>query len=395
MKEYINMRKLAELWQNPAEAIFYIMLILTAIGTVNIFSASFVMAQQTYNNSYFFLHKHLIAIVIGMALMILAARIDYRCWQKLIWLMVAATIVLLIAVHFYGLTANGARRWLNIGIVFQPSEFAKLTAIFAAATYLGPRLHARHRITLNSWPVLVSVIMGWLVLMQPDMGTAAVIVGLCLLLYLVVGIPHKQLLLLVCLGGIGMVYLVFAAAYRAERIAAWLDPWAYQQTAGYQTVQSLLAIGSGGLLGTGLGKGAAKFHYLPEAHTDFAFSVLCQEMGFVGAALVLLLLGALAWQGTKVALAAADGFGKLLAIGLTVLVVGQAIGNIAMVSGLLPVTGVPLPFISYGGTSLIVNMLATGLLINIGRRGAKQSMAKEPPPRPVRKTRLRLVTKNG
>lgn len=389
------MRKLAELWQNPAEAIIYVVLILTVIGTVNIFSASFVMAQQTYDNSYFFLFKHLAALAVGLVCLIFVARINYHHWQWLTMLMVLGTIVLLLAVHFNGLVANGARRWLKIGITFQPSELAKLTAIFAAAAYLGPRMKKRHTITLMSWPVLACLVMGFLVLRQPDMGTAAVVVGLCLILYIIVGIPRREFLALLGAGLGGITYLVFAASYRAERIAAWLDPWAYQQTSGYQTVQSLLAIGSGGLFGTGLGMGASKFHYLPEAHTDFAFAVLCQELGFVGAAVVLFLLAALGWHGFKIALRAPDGFGALVAAGMTILVVGQAIGNIAMVSGLFPVTGVPLPFISFGGTSLIVNMVAIGLLINIGRFGSDKGTASEQPRRPSRKRRLSLVSKNN
>jgi cell division protein FtsW len=199
-------------------------------------------------------------------------------------------------------------------------------------------------------------------------------------------------MLLVC-AAVGVVYLVYAAAYRAERISAWLDPWAYQQTSGYQAVQSLLAIGSGSFLGTGLGKGASKFHYLPEAHTDFAFSVLCQEMGFVGAVLVLILFAMFAWYGIKIALKAADGFGMILAAGMTFLIVGQAVGNIAMVSGLLPVTGIPLPFISFGGTSLIVNFVAVGLLISIGRRVATRESRVEPPEDKKRARRLRLIAR--
>jgi cell division protein FtsW len=387
------MRRLAELWQNPAEAIFYVVLILLIIGTVNIFSASFVMAQQTYDNSYFFLNKHFAAFAVGIICLFLVVRIDYHRWQLLTLLMVLVTVGLLLAVHLNGLVANGARRWLKLGITFQPSELAKLTAVFAAATYLGPRLKSRHKITLVSWPVMASAIMGFLVLRQPDMGTAAVIVGLCLILYIIVGLPRREFLTLLGGGLAGITYLVFAAGYRAERIAAWIDPWAYQQTTGYQTVQSLLAIGSGGLFGTGLGMGASKFHYLPEAHTDFAFAVLCQELGFVGATVVLFLFAALAWHGVKIALQAPDGFGALLATGMTILVVGQAIGNIAMVSGVFPVTGVPLPFISFGGTSLIVNMIAVGLLINIGRCGTDKTEPDEQPRRPARKRRLALVSK--
>jgi cell division protein FtsW len=244
-------------------------------------------------------------------------------------------------------------------------------------------------------PIAITLIMGVLVLKQPDMGTAAVIVGLSLVLYILAGIPRSELYFLGMSVAAMVVYLVHAASYRAERIWAWLDPWAYQQTSGYQTVQSLLAIGSGGLFGSGLGMGSSKFNYLPEAHTDFAFAVLCQEMGFVGAFVVLMLLGAMAWYGIQIASRAADGYGFMLAAGITTLVVGQAIGNIAMVSGIIPVTGVPLPFISFGGTSLIVNCAAVGLLISVGRRMTSKTF--QPGERAIgaNRPRLKLVKKNA
>ncbi len=365
------MRRVPVPWASPGEAVFYIVLMLFAIGTINVFSASFVLSGQLLNDSYFFLKRHVIAFLVGMIGLVVAARLNYRRLMKYLPLIVLAMLALLVAVHFGGIDANGARRWLKLGVKFQPSEFAKLAAILMAAAYIGPRLDKGRPVTVFSWPVIVTGLMGFLVLRQPDMGTAVVIVGLCLILYLPSGIPKRQVYGLMFCGAMGTVYLVYAAAYRAERILAWLDPWSYAQTSGYQTVQALLAIGSGSLFGTGLGMGASKFHYLPEAHTDFAFAVLCQEMGFAGAFLVLLLFALLAWYGIKITLQARDGFGMMVAAGATFLVVGQAVGNIAMVSGLLPVTGIPLPFISFGGTSLVVNLLATGLLISVGRLGGK------------------------
>jgi cell division protein FtsW len=381
------------LWASPAEAVFFIAGILFVIGTINVFSASFVLGGQLFRDGYFFLTRHLISFAVGFVAMLAAAVIDYRKIRRG-WLLLAilAVVGLLVAVHFMGVEANGARRWLNLGgFTFQPSELAKLTAIIVTAAYLGEQLDRGRPVSLKSWPIAVSVVLGVFVLKQPDMGTAAVIVGLSLVLYILAGIPKQELYAL-ALGGAGMtVYLVYAAAYRAERIWAWLDPWAYQQTSGYQTVQSLLAIGSGGLFGSGLGMGASKFHYLPEAHTDFAFAVLCQEMGFMGAVVVLLLLGALAWYGLQIASKAPDGYGFFLAAGVTTLVVGQAVGNIAMVSGVVPVTGVPLPFISFGGTSLIVNCAAIGLLISVGRRTTAKVFQPGSRSTPARGSRLKLV----
>ncbi len=362
------MRRLPVPWASPGEAVLYIVLMLFAIGTINVFSASFVLAGQLLNDSYFFLKRHLVAFAIGMAGLAAAARMDYRELKRYLPVIVLAVLAMLLAVHFGGEDANGARRWLKLGVKFQPSEFAKLTAVLITAAYIGPKLENGRPVTIFSWPLVVTGVMGFLVLRQPDMGTAVVIVGLSLIMYLTSGIPKRQVYGLMFCGAMATVYLVYAAAYRAERIMAWLDPWSYEQTSGYQTVQALLAIGSGSFFGTGLGMGASKFYYLPEAHTDFAFAVLCQEMGFAGAVFVLGLLALLAWYGTKTALRACDGFGMMVAAGATFLIVGQALGNIAMVSGLLPVTGIPLPFISFGGTSLVVNLLAAGLLISVSRR---------------------------
>jgi len=386
-----EVRKIPVPWSSPSEAVVYIVLMLVALGTVNIFSASFVMAGQLLQDSYFFLKKHLFTFLLGSTGLIVIARMDYRRLTKMVPVIILAAFVMLIAVHFSGVDANGARRWLRIGFTFQPSEIAKLTAIIMAAAYLGPRIDKGRPVSLFSWPVALTGMMGVLVLKQPDMGTAVVIMAVCLVLYLPSGIPRREVYGMLFCGVAGTVYLVFAAAYRAERILAWLDPWAYQQTSGYQAVQALLAIGSGSFFGTGLGKGASKFHYLPEAHTDFAFAVLCQEMGFVGAALVLCLFASLAWYGIKIALRASDGFGMILAAGATFLIVGQAIGNIAMVTGLLPVTGIPLPFISFGGTSLVINLIAIGLLISVGRRSANQRPGAEEPAGTASSKRFKLI----
>jgi len=386
-----------KLWVSPAEAVFFIAGILFLIGTLNVFSASFVLGGQLFNDGYFFLTRHLISFIIGFLVLITTAVIDYRR-LKGNWLLLAivTTLGLLLAVHVAGVDANGARRWLSLGgFKFQPSELAKLTAIIITAAYLGTLLDRGRAISLQSLPLGITLVMGAFVLKQPDMGTAAVIVGLSLVLYVLAGIPRKEQCFLAMTAVFMVVYLVYAASYRAERIWAWLDPWAYQQTTGYQTVQSLLAIGSGGMFGSGLGMGTSKFNYLPEAHTDFAFAVLCQEMGFVGAALVLILLGALAWYGIQIASRATDGYGFMLAAGITTLIVGQAVGNIAMVSGIIPVTGVPLPFISFGGTSLIVNCAAVGLLISVGRRMTSKVFhpgeGTSSPDRP----RLKLVKKSA
>ncbi|MCE5285230.1 MAG: putative lipid II flippase FtsW [Pelosinus sp.] len=382
-------------WRSPAEAILYITFILLIIGAVNVFSASFVSAGQEFHDSYYFVKKHFAAFGIGFVCLLLTAIMDYRRLKQLIFLLILATIGFLIAVSVMGITINGARRWVNIGFQFQPSEVAKLASVIIAASYLGPRVEKQWRVTLLSSPLIFVGIMGGLIMKQPDMGTAVLVVGLCLIMYVIAGVPQQQRLSLYALVVGGLVYFTYAASYRAERIAAWLNPWAFQQGIGYQTVQSLLAIGSGGITGTGLGMGASKFYYLPEAHTDFAFAVLCQEMGFIGALLVLVLFGAFALYGGKIARMATDGFGKMLAIGLTLMIVGQGVINISMVTGMLPVIGVPLPFISFGGTSLIVNMAAVGILISIGRRGNTVETQQEREPIAEKAAKLKLINKRS
>lgn len=379
-------------WMSNMEAIVYTTLLLFIIGTVNIFSASFVESGQTMHDGYYYLKRHLMMFGIGMIAMTLMSRIDYHRLKRLITLLMLLTIGLLVAVHTNGIIINGAKRWVNLGFQFQPSELAKLTGIMITAGYLGPVIDYGRRVTLLSTPFYITVLLAGIVYKQPDMGTAVIIIGVCLVLYLIAGLPKQQLLILLGGGSILFIYAALTAAYRAERIYAWLNPWAYQQGIGYQSVQGLLAIGSGGFFGTGLGMGASKFYYLPEGHTDFAFAVLCQEMGFLGAFVVLFLMTMFAYYGIKIALKAPDGFGKMLAIGTVILIVGQALINMSMVSGLLPVVGVPLPFISFGGTALIVNLTAIGILLNVGRQAVNFVPGESASsPENSRNTRLKLA----
>ena len=377
-------------WMSNMEAVVYCILLLFVIGTVNIFSASFVEAGQTMHDSYFFLKRHLMMFSFGILAMTVMSRIDYKRLKRLIPMLILLTVGLLLTVHFSGIEVNGAKRWIYIGFQFQPSELAKLTCIMITAGYLGPVIDYGRRVTLLSAPFYATVIITAIVFKQPDMGTSVIIIGVCLMLYMIAGLPKQQLFILLGGGGVLLIYASLTAAYRAERIAAWFNPWAYQQGIGYQSVQGLLAIGSGGFFGAGLGMGASKFYYLPEGHTDFAFAVLCQEMGFIGAIIVLFLMAMFAYYGVKIALKAPDGFGKMLAMGTVVLIVGQAIINIGMVSGLIPVVGVPLPFISFGGTALVVNMAAIGILLNVGRQ-ASDGVPGETPlgPEDNRNTRLK------
>ena len=365
----------SRIWVSNTEAVLCIMFMLIIIGTVNIFSASFVKAGIEFNNTYYFLNRHLMCLAIGFVGMVFAIKLDYKKWRFINPFMLTITFIALILVAFIGVEINGSRRWLNIGMQFQPSELAKLTVLIMVATYLGPLIDKKVKVTLWNLPMAIILGISALVYKQPDLGTAAIIFGLAFFMHILAGMQKEDSIVLVVVALAFAILLTFSASYRIERVWAWLDPWAYQQNQGYQTVQSMIAIGSGGLFGAGLGMGTSKFFYLPEAHTDFAFAILCQEMGFMGALLVFILLGALAIYGGKIAYQVQDGFGKMLVVGITMLVVGQGVANIAMVSGLLPVIGVPLPFISYGGTSLIINMVAIGILVNVGRKSVPKPIA--------------------
>ena len=355
------------IWASPLEGLGFVTILLFLIGTINVFSASFVLGSQLLGDSFYFLKRHFIAAFIGISGMVFVIKQGYRWVLKYLPVWTLITLALLIAVPFVGIEANGARRWLLIGriITFQPSELAKLMAVLQAASYIGPRLDYKP-ISLSSSPLLITTALAVLVAIQPDMGTAMIVMAMCLVPYLVAGISNRQWMMLIGGGIVGSGLLIAQYAYRTERIWAWLNPDRYSQTSGYQPLQSLLAIGSGGMFGTGLGMGASKFYYLPEAHTDFAFAIWAQETGFVGAAIILLLIGSMACYGTQIALKSPDGRGRILAIGVVFMIVGQAIGNIAMVLSLLPVTGVPMPFFSYGGSALIVNIWAIGLLFSVG-----------------------------
>lgn len=376
------MKKLPTIWSSSAQAIFYLTAILCIIGTVNIFSASFVVAGKEWQDSYFYLKRQGFSLLVGWVLLLMAARFDYRQYRWTTLVFVMFTLVTIVMVPLVGIEANGAKRWLKIGISFQPSEFAKLAVVMLCSTYLGRYVDKSRRVNLFTWPAGVSLIMAVLVYYQPDMGTAVLIIVLAMIIYVLAGLSLTLVGALAIIGAFVATVGVIAAPYRMTRIYAWLDPWKHQQDGGYQAVQAQLAIGSGGLHGSGLGMGASKFFWLPEAHTDFAFAVFSQEWGFLGVCIILMLFTVLARYGVLVALRAQDGYGMLLAGGITALLAGQAVGNMAMVCGLLPVTGVPLPYISFGGTALVVNLAATGILISIGKYGGviKRPIQREPLP---------------
>lgn len=373
--------------------------LLIIIGTSNVFSSTFVEDMAEGGSAYGHLIRQGVYLSLGLVPALFVYKKDYHMWKKWSVRLFVFTVILLVAVLAAGIVVNGARRWLGAGgFTFQPSEIAKLVVILFTADKLAPLWDKKGHIEFFSplsaffpsqtrkeprWkrirfvphPLLLPpLLLGILVFRQPDAGTALVILFLPLVMFWVSGasILKAKVPLLATLA-VGIVYLL-SAPYRMNRIISWYDPWSYEKTLGYQTVQGLIAIGSGGIMGQGLGEGISKFSYLPEAHTDFAFAVLAQEWGMRGSIFMLVLFSMIIYFGCNCAWNTRDTFGKLLTVGITMYFGGQGMINLAMVSGILPVVGVPLPFISYGGTSLLLNMIAAALLLNIAHRNYREAV---------------------
>ena len=381
------------LWKNSFGAIICLVLLLLAIGCINVFSASQVIAEDLFSNSRHYLYRYGLHALLGILIMFAFTKINYRIWLHNAERLAVLVVALLAFVLFFSEPVNGARRWLQLGPGFslQPSEFAKMIMIFLCADAFGRHVDVGKRCTLRSTPCAWALVIGVLVYKEPDMGTAAIIVTLTLGIYFICKLPPWQNFLLFSIVPVSAIILAQGASYRAQRIEAWLNPWEYAHEAGYQTIQSIMAIGSGGFWGTGFGQGNSKFYYLPEAHTDFSFAVLCQEWGFVGTVGVIIVFVFLCYILWKSADIAPDGASYLIIMGTNFLLTGQAVANIAMVMGLLPVIGVPLPFISYGGTSLLTNMAMLGIVLNIVKNGQKKAMASTGQFTQEPERRLRLV----
>lgn len=297
--------------------------------------------------------------------------VDYWTWKKFAKVILIICFVLLILVLIPGIgnVRNGSRSWIGVGAFsVQPSEFMKLAMIAFLAKYLSENQKHITSLRKGLFPSLGLVFLAFgMIMLQPDLGTGTVMVGTCIVMIFVAGARISHFVGLGVLGLLGFVGLIISAPYRIQRITSFLDPWSDPQNSGFQIIQSLYAIGPGGLFGLGLGQSRQKFFYLPEPQTDFIFAILAEELGFIGGSFVLLLFALLLWRGIRIALGAPDLFGSFLAVGIIAMIAIQVMINIGVVTGLMPVTGITLPFLSYGGSSLTLMLVAIGVLLNISR----------------------------
>lgn len=344
---------------------------LLALGLVMVYSASAVWAQYKFNDSFFFAKRQLLFAGLGFAAMYLTMNVDYWTWRK--WakplLIVCFVLLLIVLIPGIGVERNGSRSWIGVGAFsIQPSEFIKLALIAFLAKFLSEKQRYITTIKKGIAPSLSLVFFAFaLIMLQPDLGTGTVMVGTCIVMIYIAGARIIHFAFLGLIGLVGFIGLVISAPYRMARITSFLDPWEDPLNSGFQIIQSLYAIGPGGLFGLGLGESRQKFFYLPEPQTDFIFSILAEELGFIGGSFVILLFAMLLWRGIRIALGAPDLFGSFLAIGIISMIAIQVMINIGVVTGLMPVTGITLPFLSYGGSSLTIILMAVGVLLNISR----------------------------
>lgn len=344
---------------------------LLVIGIIMVYSASAIWAEYKYQDSFFFAKRQFFFAAIGLVAMYFIANVDYWTWRK--WskaiLIICFLLLIVVLIPGVGLVRGGARSWLGVGAFsIQPSEFMKMAMIVFLAKYLSENQKKITSFKKGLVPTLALVMLAFgLIMLQPDLGTGAVMVGTCVVIIFVAGARITHFIGLALIGLGGLVALILSAPYRIKRITSFLDPWSDPLGSGFQIIQSLYAIGPGGLLGLGLGESRQKYFYLPEPQTDFIFAIIAEELGFIGGCIVIFLFSILLWRGIKIALGAPDLFGSLLAVGFISMVAIQVMINIGVVIGLMPVTGITLPLLSYGGSSLTLMLISLGIVLNISR----------------------------
>ena len=358
------------------KVLFLATLLLVCASIVMVYSASAILALERFNQAYLFLIKQTMWASLGLAVLAIVMRVDYTNYRQpvFIWFSLAVVGVALVAVLFCA-PINGTRRWFGFGgIGVQPSELAKLSAIFFIAAILERRMHRIDEPSYALLPIgIVVVLLVGLILLEPDFGTAMSLVLIAGVMIFATGISYRYLVGAI-LGGLPVIYIaLMSAPYRRRRLMTFWNPWDDPLGDGFQIIQSLIAVGTGGVWGRGLMNGVQKLFYLPEPHTDFIYAVIGEELGLIGTTTVLICFLVITWRGLRITMRAPDRFGAFLALGLTTMIAVQAFVNISVVLGLLPTKGIPLPFVSAGGSSLLINLLGMGILLNVSQHAPSES----------------------
>ncbi len=358
--------------------LFLATLALVSLSVVMVYSASALVALERFQQPYLFVTKQAMWALLGTAMLSIVMRVDYRVYRNdvVVWSLLGVVGVLLVAVLFSP-TINGAKRWFAIGgFGIQPSELAKLAAIVFTAVTLERRMHRVNDVRYALLPIalIVGVVVA-LILVEPDLGTALSLVAVVGIMVFAAGLSYRYLVGAVLLSLPALYVILMSAEYRRRRLLSYLDPWADPLGDGFQSIQSLIAVGAGGVFGRGLMQGVQKLFYLPEPHSDFIFAVIGEEMGLIGTSVVLMCFCVIAWRGIRTAMLAPDSFGSFLALGLTMMIVVTAFVNMSVVLGLLPTKGIPLPLVSFGGSSLLINLLGLGVLLNISQHASAETKA--------------------
>lgn len=353
-------------------AFLSIVLILLTAGLVMLFSASYAYSLEYYGNSYKFITRQSLLGAVGVVAMLITSKIDYHLWRKFAWPFFFLIIILLVVLLIMPPMVQGmdVKRWLVIGpINFQPSELAKLAIILLFSSLIASNYKQIKNFGFIVFLLAILALTCGLIVLEPHLSATVLVFCIGVVLLIVGGLPKKYIIGGLGAGVLGVAILIISGAvsYGSDRIKYWLDPWADPSGKGFQTIQSLLAIGSGGILGRGIGQSRQKYLWVPEPHNDFIFSIVCEELGLIGAAVIIILFCLLVWRGFTIAMHAPDKFGSLLAIGLTFQVGLQAMLNIWVVTNTIPNTGISLPFFSYGGTSLLILLAEMGIVLSISR----------------------------
>jgi len=353
--------------------LFIATLLLVCVSIVMVYSASALLALERFQQPHLFLVKQALWTALGLAVLAIAIRVDYRTYRNeaFIWVLVGIVAAMLVGVLFSA-PVNGTRRWFGFGgLGIQPSELAKIGCVLFTAIMLERRMHRIDEVSYSLLPI--GIVLGALValiLLQPDFGTAVSIVMIAAVMVFAAGL-HYRYFIGVTLAALPVIYVVLVSApYRRRRLLAFWDPWADPLGDGFQIIQSLIAVATGGIFGRGLMAGVQKLFYLPEPHTDFIYAVIAEELGLIGSTAILLCFAVITWRGLRIAFRAEDSFGAFVALGLTTMIAVQAFVNMSVVLGLLPTKGMPLPLVSAGGSSMLVNLLGIGVLLNVSQHQA-------------------------